>query len=143
MRSPLTQIFQFPSFITLSIAATRMHRSLFDFGSGSSQKYDVLTFFVSVTGGLISVFCSIQDTLPTGIAFPKTRPTSMPIGLSRDQVEISVRTSRDQFLTHTSQTLTMMDHDESKLSADAPVSSTACRMSREDNSEGGTEKEHP
>jgi hypothetical protein len=54
-----------------------------------------------------------------------------------------VRASREQFPTHTSQTSAMMDHDESKLSADAPVSSTACRISREDNSEGGTEKEHP
>jgi hypothetical protein len=98
------------------------------------------------TGGLtdIRLFCSMQDTLPSGITFPKTRPTSMPIGLSRDHVEISVRASREQFPSHTSQTSAMkIDHDESKLSADAPVSSTACRMSREDNSEGGTEREHP
>ncbi len=40
----VTQMFQFPSFITMSIAGTRMHRALADFGSGSSEMYDILAF---------------------------------------------------------------------------------------------------
>lgn len=43
-----TQMFQVPSLIAMSIAATRMHRSLIDFGS--SDKYHLLTL-------LLPAFC--------------------------------------------------------------------------------------
>ena len=38
----LNQMFQPPSFITIAIAATRMHRCLVDFASRSTDMYDVL-----------------------------------------------------------------------------------------------------
>lgn len=42
-----TQMFQLPSLITMAIAATRMYRSLTDFGSGSADMYGIPSFLFS------------------------------------------------------------------------------------------------
>lgn len=41
-RSSTIQIFQVPSLVTMSIVATRMHRSLIDFVSESTEMFDIL-----------------------------------------------------------------------------------------------------
>jgi hypothetical protein len=38
-----TQLFQMPSVIMMVISATRIHRSLVDFASGSTDVYDLIT----------------------------------------------------------------------------------------------------
>jgi hypothetical protein len=40
-------MFQLPAVIIMSIAATRMHRSLTDFVSGTTDMYDIPTFLSS------------------------------------------------------------------------------------------------
>jgi hypothetical protein len=40
-------MFQLPSVITMSIAATRMHRSLTDFASSTTDVYDILLILAS------------------------------------------------------------------------------------------------
>ena len=42
-----TQMFQLPTLITMAMAATRMYRSLTDFGTGSADMYDILSFLFS------------------------------------------------------------------------------------------------
>ena len=42
-----TQMFQLPSVITMSIAATRMHRALTDFVSSTTDMYDILLILSS------------------------------------------------------------------------------------------------
>jgi hypothetical protein len=44
--SSVTQMFQFPSLVAMSIAATRMYRSLSDFVFGSTDMYYFLRFLV-------------------------------------------------------------------------------------------------
>jgi hypothetical protein len=39
-----SQLFEVPSLVVMTIAATRMHRSLVDFASGSTEVYDILHF---------------------------------------------------------------------------------------------------
>ena len=41
---PTIQMFQLPSVVTISIAATRMHRSLTDFASKAADVYDAFPF---------------------------------------------------------------------------------------------------
>jgi len=45
--SSQTQMFQLPSVITMSIAATRMHRSLTDFVSNTTEMYVILLILLS------------------------------------------------------------------------------------------------
>jgi hypothetical protein len=137
----LTQLFQFPSFIALSIAATRIHRSLTDFGS-KSQMYDVLTFF-EARSPVADVFFSSQESLPSGAALPKAWPTFTVKG-SNPMMEVSVRTGCEQFPTRSSRTSAMMDHGQSDVSADAPVSTTVYGMSHDarDDPESDMEKGH-
>jgi hypothetical protein len=57
-----TQMFQFPSLIIMSIATTRMHRSLADFGLGTPEMYDIFVFCLSIAG-CNRLFCSTQESL--------------------------------------------------------------------------------
>jgi hypothetical protein len=44
LMSPSKKLFQFPSLAIMSIAATRMHRALVDYASGSTEMSDMLSF---------------------------------------------------------------------------------------------------
>jgi len=116
LNDPLNVMFQFPSFIAMSIAGTRMHRALADFGLGSSEM----------------VLESIPRSSRTG---PKARPNTTPVGLK--QVEVSVHTTNEQF--HTSSTQPMV-HGGSKISFDTRISSKLGGVSRHDDLESGMEK---
>ena len=43
-----TKLFQFPSLVTISIAATRLHRALVDYAYGSTEMFDMLRFLPSL-----------------------------------------------------------------------------------------------
>ena len=75
-----------------------------------------------------------------GDTFLKVQPTSMPIEPDRNQVEVSVRPSREQFRTQTSRTSATIDHGESIISADAHVGTILCGIGCDHDPEIGREK---
>lgn len=93
---------------------------------------------------MADVFCSVQESLPSGGTLPKAWRTSMRIGSNQNPVEVSVRTGCEQFPTQSSQTSAMMNHGESNINADAPVSTTVYGLSHDasDDPESGMEKGH-
>jgi hypothetical protein len=93
---------------------------------------------------MADVFCSVQESLPSGGAPPKAWRTSIPIGSNPNPVEVSMRTGCEPFPTQSSGTSAMMDHGESNSSADAPVSTILYGMSHDasDDPESGMEKGH-
>ena len=90
-----TQMFQIPALIIMSIAATRMHRSLVDYVSGPTSGYDDPSFPFFIAHRVRC--CSIQvnprkfcRAAPTTNQMPATR-------IPRNQMEVAVHTTHMQY----------------------------------------------
>jgi len=82
------QVLENPSLIVMIIAATRMHRSLVDFASGSTEMYDTLhflSFFLAQHG--LCRFSTRESRPMSNLVFSKTkRSDPAPTALDRVQV---------------------------------------------------------
>jgi len=78
LNDPLDAMFQFPTFITMSIAATRMHRSLADYGSGSSH------------------FVEESVSVKTDRITSKSRQTSAGLPIMPKLAEVSVHVAHEE-----------------------------------------------
>jgi hypothetical protein len=72
----LQQMFQPPSWITMVIAATRMHRSLVDFTTGPSNVYDTLFNLILFPLTLTNAF-SVHNLLSKTAVSYSRRPSSL------------------------------------------------------------------
>jgi hypothetical protein len=92
-------VFEDPSLIVMIIAATRMHRSLVDFASGSTEMYDTLHFFSFFLAqhGLCRV--STRESRPmSNLVFSKTK-RSDPAPTALDRVEVATHQAFGQHST--------------------------------------------
>ena len=89
-----TKMFQLPSAITMSIAATRMYRSLSDFVSGTTDMYDI-TFFSSPA--LCRFFSSASDNLPKIEGKSSTLKWNRSLPIAFNQIEVTVDTTDEQY----------------------------------------------
>ncbi len=84
----MPQVLENPSLIVMIIAATRMHRSLVDFASGSTEMYDALhflSFFLTQHG--LCRFSTRESRPISNLVFSKTkRSDPAPTALDRVQV---------------------------------------------------------
>ena len=93
-------MFQPPSWITMSIAATRMHRSLVDYTSGSADMYDIVTSFRSPTHRghrSFSTQGSLEHNNVPPMA-PRTRRISAA-PTSLDRMEVAVHVISEQHIS--------------------------------------------
>jgi hypothetical protein len=68
---PIIQMFQAPALIVMSIAATRMHRSLTDFANSEYNASCLLRSFLMLTAAAIAVLrSSISPWLEGGALLP-------------------------------------------------------------------------
>ena len=72
LTSRATQIFQVPAVVTMTIAATRMHRSLVCFNSGSSDTCAILHFFPAQCDRCLSRPKNVQIS---GLKFARNKQT--------------------------------------------------------------------
>jgi hypothetical protein len=85
----------------MTIAATRMHRSLIDFTSGSAEVYDILrllSYFHAQCG--LCCFRSHETQIRplTSLVFSKTKRTDRA-STTQDQIKVSVNRASEQFST--------------------------------------------
>lgn len=81
LNNPFDYIFQLPSVITISIAATRIHRSLTEFAATSS--YNLPT---------------ILESSPSHISSAdRARPTAMPMPVPRNHMEVAVHKTYSRY----------------------------------------------
>ena len=91
-------MFEIPTLIVLAICATRMHRSLVDFASRSSQVYDFPRFLFSPAQCVRCISAQEESHQGTTILFSKTKRTDTA-PTARDRVEIVIHTSFEQHPT--------------------------------------------
>jgi len=93
------QVLGNPSLIVMIIAATRMHRSLVDFASGSTEMYDTLhflSFFLAQHG--LCRFSTRESRPMSNLVFSKTK-RSDPAPTALDWVEVATHKDFGQHLT--------------------------------------------
>ena len=94
-------MFQLPSVITNTIAATRIYRSLADYAFEPSNMYYILRFLFFPA--LIIVGDSFCSTLDTGSSNNNTRVSKLkwnnPAPISLDQIEVAVDTAYEHYPT--------------------------------------------
>jgi hypothetical protein len=88
-------MFQLPSVITNTIAATRIHRSLVDYTFQSSNMYYYILRFLS-SPALIIVGGSFCSSLDAGFSKSDTKVSKM---ISLNRTEIAVDTAYEQYPT--------------------------------------------
>jgi hypothetical protein len=90
-------MFETPGLIIMTIAATRMHRSLIDFASGSSDMYDSL-HFLFFAQRVQCRFRTNESPQLTSLVLSKAKRTDTgPTAL--DRVEVSMHTPPEQYST--------------------------------------------
>ncbi len=95
----MPQVLGNPSLIVMIIAATRMHRSLVDFASGSTEMYDTLhflSFFLAQHG--LCRFSTRESRPMSNLVFSKTK-RSDPAPTALDWVEVATHKDFGQHLT--------------------------------------------
>ena len=108
-----TQMFQTPMWLTMSIAATRMHRSLVDYTSGSTDMCDTLTPFRSPTHCGQCSFSAQETVQHSKLSDPKSRQIPAA-STSLDRMEVAVHVVSEQ---HRSR---QMSSDDSCIDAHEP-----------------------
>ena len=103
LRFFVTQIITAPGMITMTIAATRMHRSLVDYASGFSDVYDTFNLLhllsYSTRGYRFRVSAQENKKLPKiSAVFSKTTRAQAALN-SLDQIELTVHTAFEQHTT--------------------------------------------
>ncbi len=95
----MPQVLENPSLIVMIIAATRMHRSLVDFASGSTEMYDALHFlsFILTQHGLCR-FSTRESRPMSDLVFSKTK-RSDPAPTALDRVQVATHKAFGQHLT--------------------------------------------
>jgi len=93
------QVLENPSLIVMIIAATRMHRSLVDFASGSTEMYDALHFlsFILTQHGLCR-FSTRESPPMSNLVFSKTK-RSDPAPTALDRVQVATHKAFGQHST--------------------------------------------
>jgi hypothetical protein len=83
----------------MTIAATRMHRSLVDFACGSAEVYDIL-HFLSYFHAQCDLYCfRMHESRPVStLVFSKTKRTD-PAPATLDQIQMSVNMASEQLST--------------------------------------------
>jgi hypothetical protein len=90
-----TQLFQLPSGITMSIAATRMYRSLSDFVSSTTEMYDILSVFSSHVR-MTRWLCSANDDPPKCGSKVSELKWNQSAPIAFNQIEVTVDTTHEQ-----------------------------------------------
>jgi hypothetical protein len=90
-----TQLFQLPSGITMSIAATRMYRSLSDFVSSTTEMYDILSIFSSHVR-MTRWLCSAYDDPPKCDSKVSELKWNQSAPIAFNQIEVTVDTGHEQ-----------------------------------------------
>ncbi len=94
-------MFQLPSVITNTIAATRIYRSLADYTFGCTEMYYILRLISSPA--LIIVDGSLRSSLDGDLSKSDTKVSKMkwnnPSPISLDQIEVAVDTTYEQYPT--------------------------------------------
>ena len=104
--SSTSQLFEGSSQIIIIIAATRMHRSLVNFASGSSDVYDTLQFLSLF---LLNRFRAHENPQASNLTSSKTKRAGAP-STAMDRVEIAMHTAIEQHPT-----CSMKDDDSSTI----------------------------
>ena len=96
----LTQMFQLPSMIVMSIAAARMYRSLADFVYGSTDMCFFLRF-LCLLRSLLSMTCRSSESLEIidGKSAKTKRNSSAPTGTPLSQIEVTLDISCERHST--------------------------------------------
>jgi len=92
-------MFQVPWMVTMTISATRMYRSLSDFGSSDVYMYDILSFLSSLRSLCGRRHCSSDHSLPV-----RGQPMSMIRGTGATRtplpcIQVAVHTTHEHHPT--------------------------------------------
>ena len=135
LRISITQMFQLPALVTMSIAATRMYRLLTDFVFESTDLYSDLSF-LSSSAHRSQCHCSVQDSLQgSGAPVPRAMQThAVQIPLNRTEVAVDM-----SYLQYpTSQT----SHHSSYISTDGQGNHKPNELASDEDLEGYRELNH-
>ena len=88
-------MFQLPSVVTMTIAATRMYRSLTDFASSATDMYQILTFLSSPLLTCCRRLYSASSNLPKG--HTKVSNMQWNVAMPVDRIEVTVDSTDEQY----------------------------------------------
>ncbi|KAI9455867.1 hypothetical protein F5148DRAFT_1369800 [Russula earlei] len=123
---PLNLIFQIPALTIMSIAATRMYRSLADFASGFTDRSGIPPFFSSPRSR--SMCFSVEESAQYGgHGIPRVHAVSLT------PMEVSLNTTREQCLT----SQTSAPSGDPYIHVEVPMSDKPRRPRQDENMESG------